>query len=167
MFHNGQPQQVGHGSGRVGILLGPLEKKAWQLAGSPDLIHGDPGNGIARVIKMEIHVLDVLYSVYACAPPDAIIISGEDINAKLGKIVLVESKDVTSPHPHHKITGPFSAHMHSNDRGEKVAHILAMYDLTSSATWFEHQHYITHWPNYSREANQIVHFFVSYKGQKT
>eukprot|EP00957_Ditylum_brightwellii_P107307 8187844-Ditylum_brightwellii.AAC.1 len=62
---------------------------------------------------------EVLCSVYAHAPPDDIIISGEDINAKLGKTVLVENKDISSPHPHHKITGPFSAYMHSNDYGKK------------------------------------------------
>eukprot|EP00957_Ditylum_brightwellii_P192796 14679612-Ditylum_brightwellii.AAC.1 len=97
MFHHGQPKQVGRGSDGVGILLGPLGGKAWQLASSPDPIRGNlyfitsayyPDSDRDRNGEEQNQLLDVLRSVYARAPPDAIIISGEDINAKLGKTVL-------------------------------------------------------------------------------
>eukprot|EP00957_Ditylum_brightwellii_P173131 13180554-Ditylum_brightwellii.AAC.1 len=57
-----------------------------------------------------------LDDIYTKAPKDATIILGEDINAKLGRNIWMENEGSTSPHPHHKITGPFSAHLHSNAR---------------------------------------------------
>eukprot|EP00957_Ditylum_brightwellii_P191470 14577542-Ditylum_brightwellii.AAC.1 len=56
--------------------------------------------------------------------------------------------------------------MHSNSRGDVISRTLAAHDLTSSATWFQNKAYTTHRPNYSSEANQIDHFFVSYPAQK-
>eukprot|EP00957_Ditylum_brightwellii_P192903 14687927-Ditylum_brightwellii.AAC.1 len=57
-FHHGQLVQKGCGSGGVGTLLGPKGKTAWQLAGSPEPVRGNLINGSARVISLEIHVLD-------------------------------------------------------------------------------------------------------------
>jgi len=44
---------------------------------------------------------------------------------------------------------------------------LATFDLTSAATWFQHNRYDTHRHNITGEYNQLDHFFVSYKAQKT
>eukprot|EP00957_Ditylum_brightwellii_P000032 2081-Ditylum_brightwellii.AAC.2 len=47
-----------------------------------------------------------LDDIYTKAPKDATIISGENINAKLGRNVWMENDDTTSPHPHTKSLAP-------------------------------------------------------------
>eukprot|EP00957_Ditylum_brightwellii_P193073 14700777-Ditylum_brightwellii.AAC.1 len=79
-------------------------------------------------------MLDALDDIYSRAPKDATIVSGEDINAKLGRNFWIKNEDSTSPHPHHKVTGPFSAHLHNNGRAGPIAAKLAAHDLTSAAT---------------------------------
>eukprot|EP00957_Ditylum_brightwellii_P133358 10167658-Ditylum_brightwellii.AAC.1 len=74
-------------------------------------------------------MMTALDDIYSKAPKDATIISGEDINSKLGHNIWVENEDSTSPHPHHKITGPFSAHLHSNARAGPFTKKLAAHDL--------------------------------------
>eukprot|EP00957_Ditylum_brightwellii_P141493 10778829-Ditylum_brightwellii.AAC.1 len=78
-----------------------------------------------------------LDDVYSKAPKDATIISGEDINATLGRNIWIENEDSTSPHLFHKITGPFSAHLHNYTCACPIAEKLAAYDLTSTVTWFQ------------------------------
>eukprot|EP00957_Ditylum_brightwellii_P123623 9425129-Ditylum_brightwellii.AAC.1 len=58
-----------------------------------------------------------------------------DINAQLGRNVLVQNEDPTSFFLHHKLSGPFSAHVHSNTQGKRTSVNLAAFDLTSAATW--------------------------------
>eukprot|EP00957_Ditylum_brightwellii_P086099 6550754-Ditylum_brightwellii.AAC.1 len=51
-------------------------------------------------------MLAALDDIYAKAPKDATIISGEDINAKLGRNIWLENEDSTSPHPTTKSLAP-------------------------------------------------------------
>eukprot|EP00957_Ditylum_brightwellii_P171518 13057653-Ditylum_brightwellii.AAC.1 len=111
-------------------------------------------------------MLAALDDVYSRAPKDATIISGEDINAKLGHNIRIENKDSTSPHPHHKITGPFSTHLHNNARAAPIAEKLAAHNLTSATTWYETKQYGTHFDNRNKEYAQLDHFFVTSSARK-
>mmetsp|Transcript_914 Transcript_914/g.1466 ORF Transcript_914/g.1466 Transcript_914/m.1466 type:complete len:207 (-) Transcript_914:14-634(-) len=128
----------------------------------PDSDHGD-----------DIHkqFLESLTDLYSRAPKDAVIISGEDINAQLGRNVLQDNEDPSSLSPFHKVTGPFSSHLHSNNQGNCTSATLATQDLTSAATWFQKHRYDTFYSHLRKSQNldpylQLDHFFVSYSAQK-
>eukprot|EP00957_Ditylum_brightwellii_P142230 10835924-Ditylum_brightwellii.AAC.1 len=93
--------------------------------------HSDYGDDIHR------QFLESLTVLYSRAPKDAVIMLDEDINVQLRRNVLQENEDPSSPSPFHKITGPFSSHLHSNAQGNRTSATLATYDLTSAVTWFQ------------------------------
>eukprot|EP00957_Ditylum_brightwellii_P186474 14197529-Ditylum_brightwellii.AAC.1 len=82
-------------------------------------------------------MLAALDDIYSKVPKDATIVSGEDVNAKLGRNIWFKIEDNTSPHPFHKVTGPFSAHIHNNTCAGPIVEKLAAYDLTFTATWLQ------------------------------
>ena len=114
-FHYGQEKQINRGSGGVGILLSKRGRDAWERAGSLDPIYAPPTNGAARAMGINLTFLDNrnnkvnyfiisayhpdssnsddehtefmnhLNDLYSCAPTNPTIISGEDVNASLGK----------------------------------------------------------------------------------
>eukprot|EP00957_Ditylum_brightwellii_P207527 15353393-Ditylum_brightwellii.AAC.1 len=85
----------------------------------------------------------------------------------MGRNVWLENEDTASSHPHHKITSPFSAHMHSNARAGPNTEKLAAHDLTSAATWFQSNRYDTHFDHRNKEYAQLDHIFVSSSARKT
>mmetsp|Transcript_11905 Transcript_11905/g.17611 ORF Transcript_11905/g.17611 Transcript_11905/m.17611 type:complete len:137 (-) Transcript_11905:88-498(-) len=94
--------------------------------------------------KIHNSFLESLLELYAKAPRDATIISGEDINANLGHNMQSTTEDNNQQVS--KLTGPFGTFELPNERGIKVGHILDIAELTSASTWFQKKNgrYDTH-----------------------
>uniref|UniRef100_A0A7S1ZJL2 Endonuclease/exonuclease/phosphatase domain-containing protein n=1 Tax=Ditylum brightwellii TaxID=49249 RepID=A0A7S1ZJL2_9STRA len=194
-FHHGQGIETDCGSGGVGILLSSSGTKAWERAGRPEPVYASLTGGIARAMGLEIHVLDIqkfllkyfiisahhpdssedsdthlafletLLELYENAPCDATIISGESINAEIGRSIIFPHEEPTS-HPS-CLTGPFGTHKVSNERGERMSQILGAAWLCSAGTWFEKKRYDTFFDKHTKKRVQYDHIFVTQKEKRS
>jgi exonuclease III len=196
LFKHGPEKQEGRGSGGVAILLSPQGTKAWEKAGSPDPISVSTSEEIGWAMGLELHYedskenilkyfivtayhpdstkgteihkefLEVLADLYDKAPRDATVISGEDINAQLGKRVAFETEEATTLQNYNYITGPFSTHESSNPRGNELCKLLDAAEMTSASTWFENTSHDTFFDHRNKQRLQLDHFMISQKSQK-
>ena len=117
----------------------------------------------------ELHdfFLESLLELYAKAPRDATIISGEDINANLGHNMTRTTEDNNQQAS--KITGPFGTFKLPNERGIKVGHILDIAELTSASTWFQKKNgrYDTHYDHRHSQRRQVDHIMISQKNRRS
>lgn len=194
-FHYGQEKQVNRGSGGVGILLSKRGRDAWERAGSPDPTYAPEINGVARAMEISLVFLDNrnnkveyfvisayhpdsgksaeeheefinhLSDLYSTVPSNAIIISGEDVNASLSTSLYHCTFNEAIDGKAGGI-GPFGDST-PNERGRQTLESIQSHNLSVASSWFKKKRYNTFYSHLLQRHLQLDHFITSQTGRKS